>query len=55
MVFDVSEGIVYICFGTPADSKWHSFRVCDEVHQKSYPVVMEREKAPADFFRMISG
>lgn len=54
MVFDVTGGIVYICFGTPAENKWHSFRVSDEVGPESYPVFMERASAPAGFYDVIS-
>jgi hypothetical protein len=54
MIFDVTDGIVYICFGTPAENKWHSFRVSDEIGQESYPVFMERAAAPAGFYDMIA-
>lgn len=52
MVFDVTDGIVYICFGTPAENKWHAFRVSDDVRQESYPVFMERAAAPDGFYDM---
>ncbi len=55
MVFDVNDGIVYICFGTPAESKWYSFRAGDDVRRKSYPVFIERGTAPANFYEMITG
>lgn len=54
MIFDVTDGIVYICFGTPSKNQWHSFRVNDEFRQESYPVIMERTAAPAGFYDMIS-
>jgi hypothetical protein len=54
MVFDVTDGIVYICFGTPEVNKWHSFRVSDDVGPESYPVIMERASAPAGFYNMIA-
>jgi predicted choloylglycine hydrolase len=54
MVFDVTDGIVYICFGTPADNKWYAFRVSDDVMQESYPVSMERAAAPDGFYDMIA-
>lgn len=54
MVFDATDGIVYICFGTPAENRWHSFRVGDEVCGESYPVFMERASAPAGFYDMIA-
>jgi predicted choloylglycine hydrolase len=54
MVFDVTDGIVYICFGTPAENRWHSFRVSGEVGQESYPVFLERASAPAGFYDMVA-
>ncbi len=54
MVFDVTDGIVYICFGTPAECKWHPLRVSNGVTQESYPVIMERTAAPAGFYDMIA-
>jgi hypothetical protein len=53
MVFDVTGRIVYICFGTPEKSKWHAFRVQDEIRQECYPVSLEREQAPSDFYQLI--
>lgn len=53
MVFDVNDGTLDVCFGSPAINKWHSFKIRDEVRQTVYPVQLEREKAPADFYAMI--
>jgi hypothetical protein len=54
-VFDVNDGIVYICFGTPSESIWYSFRVDGEVRQESYPAFFDRESSPADFYQMTAG
>lgn len=53
MVFDVDNGTVDVCFGSPAINKWYSFKIQDDVMQSVYPVLVEREKAPADFYEMI--
>jgi hypothetical protein len=54
MVFDVNEGTVDVCFGSPAINSWHTFRISDDKQHMTYPFLIEREKAPADFFAMIS-
>jgi predicted choloylglycine hydrolase len=53
MVFDVNDGTVDVCFGSPVINTWHSFKIRDEVRQAVYPVQLEREKAPIDFYEMI--
>lgn len=53
MVFDVNEGTLDVCFGSPALNKWYSFKIWDEVGQAVYPVQLEREKAPADFYALV--
>ncbi|WP_094604187.1 hypothetical protein SPSIL_036230 [Sporomusa silvacetica DSM 10669] len=53
MVFDVDDGTVDVCFGSPVINIWHSFKIRDEIQQAVYPVQLEREKAPIDFYSMV--
>ena len=53
MVFDVNDGTVDVCFGSPALNNWYTFRISDDAQQVEYPFKVEREKAPANFFAMI--
>jgi predicted choloylglycine hydrolase len=53
MVFDVNDGTLDICFGSPALNKWYSFKISDEIQQATYPVQLQGEKAPIDFYSMI--
>lgn len=53
MVFDVNEGTMDICFGSPANNKWYSLKINDEIQQVEYPDILEKEKAPADFYAMV--
>ncbi len=53
MVFDLNEGTVEMCFGSPALNQWHTLRVQDEVKQIEYPVILEREKMDPEFYEMI--
>jgi predicted choloylglycine hydrolase len=53
MVYDVNDGTLNMCFGSPALNNWHTFKISDEVKQPVYQYRLEREKAPEDFFAMI--
>ncbi len=53
MIFDITEGSLEICFGSPALNSWYTFKVNDENKQQVYTVELEREESPADFYDMI--
>ena len=53
MIYDLNEGIVEICFGSPALNKWNTFRIDDILGPMEYSVHIEREKAPPNFYEMI--
>lgn len=53
MLFDVNDGTLDLCFGSPQNNQWYRFRIDDPVSQEAYPVFLVREKAPEDFFSMI--
>lgn len=53
IVFDTNDGTVDVCFGSPALNRWHCFKIRDEVRQAVYPIQLERENAPADFYVMV--
>lgn len=56
MVYDVNEGIVQVCFGSPLLNPWHSFRITADAlpaEYAEYQVVMEREMAEPGFYEMV--
>jgi hypothetical protein len=54
MVFDVNEGAVDVCFGSPDTNAWHTFCVFDEVLRAEYPVELSKARAPKGFYDMIA-
>lgn len=52
-VYDVVDGTINLCFGSPALNDWYTFKISDEVKPLVYSYRLEREKAPEDFFAMI--
>ncbi len=43
MLFDVTEGTVEVCFGSPRANGWHTFGLQDPAGVKTYPVVLPDE------------
>lgn len=53
MVFDVNEGTVQVCFGSPALNDWYTFRINNESKYSEYTVKIKKDKAPRDFYELI--
>ncbi|MEA5009163.1 C45 family peptidase [Clostridium tyrobutyricum] len=53
MVFDVTDSKLEICFGSPNNNQWYTFKVNESVTQEVFPVNLEREKAPDDFYDIV--
>lgn len=53
MIFDVTDGKLEICFGSPKNNQWYTFKVNESVKQAVFPVHLEREIAPSDFYDIV--
>lgn len=53
MIFDVTDSKLEICFGSPNNNQWYSFNIGGQVSATIYPVIIEREKAPLNFFNIV--
>jgi len=53
MIFDLNEGVVETCFGSPVLNQWRTFRIDGPFERVEYPEQFTREKTPPGFFEMI--
>ena len=49
MIFDVNDGTLNICFGSPAMNSWYTLAISEKPRQEGYPVKLEREKSTVRF------
>lgn len=53
MVFDLNDGTLDMCFGSPALNEWYTYYIDGPFLPREFPVRMKGEKMPPDFCEMI--